>query len=133
MEGMKMKQFMKAVYDHFNANVKGVTLYNTQALKEAEFPYGVMTFIPGVPADTSTYRVETGILQFNVYSNKDLITEILEIRESIQKAFDHARKEVIPMADHILESCQRDIGIISKEETIWYVMIQYTYRIRMGD
>ena len=135
-----MKQLTEAIYTHFNANVVGATkLYNTLAPEDATFPYVVLLIIPGSPDDTLTESsdgyvgIETGIIQFTIYSREKLPDEAYAIQASIHAAFDYTRE--LTMADYNLPKCKRGIGIITKEEVqgklAWKLMTQYDFRLEL--
>lgn len=131
-----MKQLIQAIYDHFDSNVVGHTsLYNTLADDDAVFPYVVMSIIPGAPDDTFSEQSETGIVQFTIYSDSPSSEEALDIRTSIQTAFDYKPNYPdLVMADYILIWFAREPGTITKMEVkgnqVWQVTIQYSFIIQ---
>jgi len=135
-----MKQLTEAIFTHFNTNVVGATkLYNTLASEGAVFPYVVLLIIPGPPDDTFTESsdgyvgIQTGIIQFTIYSSERLPDEAYDIQTSLHAAFDYTRE--LTMADYNLPKCRRGIGVILKEEIkgkqVWRIMTQYDFRLEL--
>lgn len=125
-----MKTLYPAIFNYFQTEIPSVSLFNTEAIEGTAFPYVVFTILPGAPADTLGEKLESGIIQFNVYSNSPTIEEAMNIQQYIWDAFDDSD---FAITDYTLDSIMRLPGIVTKEINngvkIWNLTIQYEYII----
>lgn len=133
-----MEALINAITAYFDVSVSGHTkLYDTIADKGAVFPYVVFNLIPGAPNDTLSESsagevgIETGIVQFNIYSDAYSIATAAAIKRLIHTAFDYV--DDISITDWSLISFERGIGGRTKEvvngEQVWTIMVQYEFTV----
>lgn len=104
-------------------------LYNTEAGEDAEYPYGVFSLPSNVPGGTFTENYEDYLIQFVLYSDKTLSTEVVDAFGALKAAYDK-HDLVINNAETI--SLEREPAILNRVEEVWRYAITYRLLIQKG-
>lgn len=99
-------------------------LYNTQALQDVVFPYGVFSLISDVPEWTFSENFENCLLQFNIFSDKSDPVQICALFELLKTAFDFLE---LTIANYKTVSMIRENSILTRIEDVWQSNV--TYRV----
>lgn len=97
-------------------------LYNTEAAEDAVFPYGVVSLPSNVPDGTFTEEYEDYLIQFVLYSDETLGTDVLNAFAALKAAYDN-HDLFITDADTI--SFSRESAILLRVEEVWRYAITY--------
>jgi len=124
-----MKTLFEAIYSHWLSEGKlGLTqLYNTEGDDDAVFPYGVFSLPSVIPEDTFTEEGESCLIQFNLFSEETLATEICAIFELLKTAFD---KRDLSIEDYETVSLTRESANMIRIEKVWQYNVTYNIVIQ---
>ena len=112
-----------------NQGKLGLTeLYNTEAQTNAVFPYGVVSLPSNVPGE-GEFEVDTEdcLIQFNLFSDKTLATEVCEAFEALKLAFD---QHDLAVAGYEPISMLREPANLIRVEKIWQYTVTYALLIQ---
>ncbi len=117
-----MNVLFDAIYARWTAEMGGRILHNTEAPGEAEFPYGVMAIVSDVADWTFGETSEDVLVQFNLFSEESMCTEIGETFEALKSAFDFHDLDV---TGYDTVSMVREPANLLKIEGVWQYNISY--------
>ena len=100
----------------------GRVLHNTEAPGEAVFPYGVMALVSNVPDWTFGENFEDCLIQFNLFSENSLCTEIGLTYEALKTAFDFFD---LVITGYETVSMVREVANLLKIEGVWQYNVSY--------
>lgn len=120
-----MKELFLAIYNRAIDEGKfGLTaLYNTEAPAAAVFPYGVFGLVSNVPDWTFAENFEDCLLQFSLYSDKMLATEVLEAAALLEDAFDF--HDLAIGVSYTTISLVQETSNLLKVEGVWLYNVSY--------
>lgn len=101
--------------------------YNTQADKNAVYPYGVFQLISAVPDWTFTEEMENCLVQINLFSDTVDAEEICSLYKTLKTAFDFSDLDIV---NYEMISIVRENSILTRVEKVWQYNV--TYRILLG-
>lgn len=125
-----MQVLFEAIYDYYLTTTLAdilTGLYNTEAPQDAVFPYGVFSLVSDVPEGTFTEDFENCLIQFNLFSNAALATEVCNAFESLKTAFDSYD---LIVAGYRTVSLTREVANMIKVEKIWQYNVTYRLLIQ---
>ncbi len=121
-----MKVVFNAVFNKWTADGKyGLTeMYNTVADDEAVFPYATVSLINDLPDWTFTEDSEDCLIQFSIFDDDPLSSDILDAAKALTDAFDKFDLEVV---GYSTVSLTREPANLTQVEKVWQYIV--TYRI----
>lgn len=127
-----MKVLFEAIYNHFSTDPLAALLtelYNTEAPADAVFPYGVFSLLSNIPGDGEfSADWEDCLVQFNLFSDKTLATEVCEAFELLKgdtvvgTGFDFLD---LPITDYESISLVREPANLVRVEKVWQYNVTY--------
>lgn len=126
-----MKTLFEAIHTRYNATSlvdKLTELYNTEAPADAVFPYGVFS-LPSDVANGGGFGEdwEDCLIQFNLFSDTTLATEVCDAFEALKAAFDH---HDLSVEGYEIISLVREPANLTRVEKIWQYNIAYSILIQ---
>lgn len=126
------KALFEAIYNRFGATVlvdKLTELYNTEADDGADCPYGVCSLPSNVPDGEFEVNWEDYLIQFTLYSEEPLATEVCDAYSALKATFDE-HDLFIAGAETI--SLERESANLIRVEKVWQYAITYRLLIEKG-
>ena len=117
-----MNALFDAIYLRWASEMGSRVLYNTEAPGEAPFPYSVMSLVSDVGEWTFGETFENCLIQFNLFSDESLCTEVGLIFEALKEAFDYFDLVVV---GYDTVSLIRQVANLLKIEGVWQYNISY--------
>ena len=124
-----MKELFVAVYSRWIATMGDIPLYNTEAVDDTVFPYGVVQIISNIEDMTGNFDDddEEILLQFNLFSKEAKSTEINAIYKLLKNAF-HKHDLVVDGYDTV--SLVKEMSNLIRVEKVWQYNI--TFRLELS-
>ena len=121
-----MQVLFEAIYARYEATAlasKLTELYNTEAPADAVFPYGVFSLVSDVSGE-GEFEVDTEncLVQFNLFSEKTLATEVCDVFKALKTAFDHYDLTIV---GYEIISLEREVANLIRVEKIWQFNVTY--------
>lgn len=104
-------------------------LYNTEAGDKAVLPYCVFSLPSNVADNFASDKafVENNLVQFALYSEAALATEILAAYNALKSAFDFETLAIVP---YTTLSCVREGTIQTRVEKVWRIYVNYRIKLK---
>lgn len=134
-----MIELWQGIDTYFTSNIDTATLrtlltsglYNTQAPEDVTYPYGVFQVVSIVPDNHASGKryVENCLIQFNLFSDKPSMADLLTIYDELVLQFDFCAN--LSVSNYTVLSVVREGGDQpSKIEEVWQVNINYRIKLR---
>lgn len=123
-----MRELFDAIFTRWDAEMAARVLYNTEAIEEATFPYSVVSIITDNPDWTFTEDFEDVLIQFNLFSDDPVCTEIGATFAALKAAFD---KYDLVISDGTTISLERGPANLIRTEGVWQLNVSYKIKIEV--
>jgi len=121
-----MNALFTAIRTRWTAAMGGRTLYNTEAIGEATYPYTTVKIVGNTTDDTFTEDIEEYLIQFDMFSDTSTCEELGIAFEVLKTAFD---KHPLAIVGYTVIRMDRGNANIIRIEKKWHYVV--TYRIKI--
>jgi len=119
-----MNALFTAISTRWTAAMAGRTLYNTEAMEEATFPYATVTLVSDTADWDFSDDFEDCLIQFNLFSETPTCEEVGLTFAALKAAFD---KHDLVIAGGETISLERLPANLIRVDGVWQYIV--TYRI----
>ena len=115
--------FQSASAATFRAALRG-GLHNLEAPQGVTFPFGTFQLISAVPDHFASNKnfIENCLVQFNLFSKKRTMAELLDIYDKLISCFDFL---ALIITNYTTKSCVRESTVSMRIEKVWQMNVAY--------
>ena len=122
-----MQVLLTGIYSKYSSDIAlkaalAGSLYFTEAIQTATYPYGVYHLISDVPSWTFDSDMEGYIIQFNLYSKNSSSTEVNTAFTALTALYDDCE---LTVTDYTPILMWREMSLLTRESDIWNYTVQY--------